>query len=249
MIEKIEAHSYQSVPAMNETNYDGWLIRTSPGPAKRANSVNFPKMRPSSLPLEKKIAHCEAIYAELSKPTIFRINPLASPDWLEKFLLSQHYQIADPTDVVTRHLNNSDKQDTGDDIYLTETLDENEFESVCRLTELSAAKKSSFKDTLDRISIHKQFAFAQKDGKLVSCGLATYANGLMGLFEFSTDKNYRRQGLAQQVVAKLINHGIDLEIETAYLQVEQENPGGIQFWKSQGFNTKAYSYRYLIKSL
>ena len=52
--------------------HDGWLLRLSPGKAKRARSVNA--HFGSTLPLPAKIEYCENLYRRHGLPTLFRIS-------------------------------------------------------------------------------------------------------------------------------------------------------------------------------
>ena len=70
---RIEEAGLNALQTQRQLFYDGWLLRISPGTAKRARSVN-PNFG-SSLPLPGKIAYCENIYAQHGLPTLFRMTP------------------------------------------------------------------------------------------------------------------------------------------------------------------------------
>lgn len=247
MIELIEAHSYLSTPADTQTLYDGWLIRLSANAAKRANSVNFPQATEPRLPLGAKIAHCEQLYFNQSKPCIFRITPLASPSGLEDTLIAKHYVLADPTDVLIRDLVTDPAAQPAHPVTVVAQPDPDQFDALCRLTEKSGDRIAAFRESLDLIQIQTLYAFAYDHGKIVATGLATVDGGLMGLFEFATDPAFRRSGFAGSITDALLDAGQALGATTAYLQVVQDNAAGTHFWHNQKFSQKLYEYRYLIK--
>ena len=70
---RIEESGLNVLQTQRQLFYDGWLLRLSPGVAKRGRSVN-PHFG-SSLPLDGKLAYCENVYAQHALPTLFRITP------------------------------------------------------------------------------------------------------------------------------------------------------------------------------
>ena len=247
MIELIEAHSYLSTPADTQTLYDGWLIRLSANSAKRANSVNFPEKSSPRLSVDAKIAHCERLYFDQSKPCIFRITPLAAPDWLQDYLIAKQYVLMDPTDVLIRDLTSNPPRPPAPHITLTNQPAADQLNALCRLTEKSDPKIAAFCESLDLIKIKTLYAFAYETGEIVSSGLATVDGNLMGLFEFATNAAHQRRGYAASITNALLHAGAAAGAKTAYLQVVQDNAAGALFWQNQHFNEKRYEYRYLIK--
>jgi len=81
---RVEEAGLNALQTQRQLFYDGWLLRVSPGKAKRARSVN-PHFE-SSLPLPEKIAYCERIYEERGLPALFRMTPFAQPRTLEAAL-------------------------------------------------------------------------------------------------------------------------------------------------------------------
>ena len=77
----IEEAGLNALQTQRQLFYDGWLLRVSPGKAKRARSVN-PHFG-SSLPLDGKIDRCERLYGASGLPTLFRVTPFAKPPGLD----------------------------------------------------------------------------------------------------------------------------------------------------------------------
>ena len=79
---RIEEAGLNAVQTRRQLFFDGWLLRRSPGKAKRARSVN-PQFG-SSLPLAAKIDRCEvsalALHRKFGFETIDRNHYRARPD-------------------------------------------------------------------------------------------------------------------------------------------------------------------------
>ena len=99
---RIEEAGLNALQTQLQLFYDGWLLRLSPGKAKRARSVNA--HFGSTLPVAAKIAHCEALYARHGLPALFRITPFVQPPDLEAALAARGYGTFEPTLVMARPL-------------------------------------------------------------------------------------------------------------------------------------------------
>ena len=63
---------------------DGWLVRFSPGKAKRARCVNA--VAQGRLSVQEKFALCQQVFDEARLPLIFRITPMSEPQKLDSWL-------------------------------------------------------------------------------------------------------------------------------------------------------------------
>src|SRR5437764_6445122 len=94
-LRRIEESSLNSLQTQRQLFYDGWLLRVSPGKAKRARSVN--PYFGSTLALDIKLDHCERVYAACELPTLFRMTPFSQPPGLERALDDRGYVVFQPT--------------------------------------------------------------------------------------------------------------------------------------------------------
>ena len=92
---RIEESALNVLQTQRQLFYDGWLLRVSPGKARRARSVNA--YFGSTLPLAQKIAYCERLYERRDLPVLFRITPFLQPHDLEDALLARGYVAFDTT--------------------------------------------------------------------------------------------------------------------------------------------------------
>jgi N-acetylglutamate synthase len=240
-ISEIEAHAHGAIPPRHTESYDGWQLRFAEGHTRRANSVNF--ISKGTLPLAEKISYCEAAYASRMQPCHFRMTPLAD-DNLDVVLSAYDYKLIDPTDVLIQSLTSNSTYPCNNSV-LVETLVTTEWrEAHGLLTGLQPEAKSVFGKLLKSSKLKLQFASIRKDNKMVACGLAASSATTMGLFEFATDPQYRRQGLGAAIVHRLIGDAANQGVATVYLQVVQSNTEGVKFWKEMGFTSRLYGYHY-----
>src|ERR1700746_2508187 len=99
---RVEEVGLNALQTPRQLFYDGWLLRVSPGKAKRARSVN-PHFG-STLPLPGKIAFCAAPYAQHALPPLFRITPFVQPPDLDEVLARAGYVAFDDTLVLATPL-------------------------------------------------------------------------------------------------------------------------------------------------
>ena len=74
---------------------DGWLVRFSPGKAKRARCVQA--VAAGRLSLDERLARCLAIYAEVGLQPFFRITPFSLPAGLDAQLAARGMERIDDT--------------------------------------------------------------------------------------------------------------------------------------------------------
>src|SRR6201991_4551875 len=66
---------------------DGWIVRTSPGKAKRARCINA--VAAGRLALDEKLRLCEAAYRAAGLPMVVRITPFSQPATLDAELAAR----------------------------------------------------------------------------------------------------------------------------------------------------------------
>src|ERR1700751_4645368 len=79
---------------------DGWLVRFSPGKAKRARCVNA--VAPGRMPGADKLALCRQLYTAAQLPLYIRITPFSQPSDLDRQLERLGMRREDDTRVMVR---------------------------------------------------------------------------------------------------------------------------------------------------
>ena len=240
-IRQIEEAGMNAWPAHQQVLYDGWLLRFADGYTKRANSVN--PIYKSTLNMDEKIAHCEAIYRQMGLPPVFRLTPLAQAE-LDSALAGHAYQQLHPTRVLTRNLINWDPPDSPDS-----TLRELPLEQWMGVfSEISGSlveKQPAHAQILRNIINPYLTAALEISGVWVACGLGVLERDWFGLFDIITHPGYRRQGLATQLIDGMLNWSRSQGAQKSYLQVMENNAPALALYTRLGY-VDMYGYWYRV---
>ncbi|MEE8617035.1 MAG: GNAT family N-acetyltransferase, partial [Roseateles sp.] len=79
-----------------QTDIDGWLIRLSPGKAKRSRCINA--LREGALPLDELLARCQRAYDAAGLPLAVRVTPWSQPADLDARLAAKGWGAFDAAD-------------------------------------------------------------------------------------------------------------------------------------------------------
>jgi GNAT superfamily N-acetyltransferase len=233
---RLEELTLNSSAPPGQLLYDGWLLRFSPGKAKRARSVNA--VYESRLPFARKVAHCEALYAERGLPAIFRLCE-HSEAGLDDFLAAGGYGLFDRTDVRIAAIDPS--RLAGPEVA-TPRLEE-WFDMVGDLRGSPVAHRAAHLARVAALPLATGPVAILEDGIPLAAGLAIVEDGHVGLFDVLTREGARRRGLGRSIVAALLRWGWARGARTGYLQVDAANAPAIAMYDAFGFS-RAYGYWY-----
>lgn len=234
---RLEELSLNSSAPPGQLIYDGWLLRFSPGKAKRARSINA--VYPSRLPVGEKIAHCERVYGEQGLPAIFRISEHTQPHSLDATLAARGYETFSPTEV---HAAPVDPALLGGPDVASPRLEE-WFDMVGDLRGSPVGHRSAHIARLAALPLAMRPVAVLEAGVPMATGLAIYEDAHVGLFDVVTREGARRRGFARTVVAALLRWGRERGARQAYLQVEEGNAPALALYGGFGF-APAYRYWY-----
>ena len=216
--------------------YDGWLLRLSPGKAKRARSVNA--VYASTLGLDRKIAYCEQLYLDTNLPMLFRITPFSQPSELEGMLDERGYTRLETTAVEAAELQTAPPNGGAKPMELGAWID-----AVAELRGSPLAHRDAHLARLERMPLTKCAVAVEEAGRVVATGLTVIEDGVAGLFDIVTREDARRRGFARRVVSTLLNIGHGMGARHAYLQVESGNAAARRLYHDFGF-LERYQYWY-----
>ena len=100
---------------------DGWLVRFSPGKAKRARCVQA--VADGRLPLHERLALCAAVLHDAGLPPIVRITPFSRPAGLDDALASRGFHRMDDTRVMMASLDSMPAEPLPDGVRLARSAD------------------------------------------------------------------------------------------------------------------------------
>jgi ribosomal protein S18 acetylase RimI-like enzyme len=238
---RIEEAGLNALQTQRQLFYDGWLLRVSPGKARRARSVNA--HFGSTLPLEAKIDFCEALYAARGLPTLFRITPFIQPANLESALEARGYVGFDPTHVQLAPLIRPPEVAGDTDLELAAPPAAEFVDSVGALRGSTAEQRAAHLERLSNTPLVNRAVLARIDGETVGCGQVALEHGLAGIYDMVTATAFRGRGVATEIVNDLLTWAWNHGASHAYLQVDANNAPALATYRKFGFAT-AYTYHY-----
>lgn len=223
--------------------YDGWLLRLSPGKARRARSINA--IADGRLGLQAKIDHCRALYARAGLPCLFRITPFSRPPGLDETLARRGFVAEDETRVMTLSLGGAlpPADHPLQEIGIVEFA-----RGAGELRSSSAQQVQAHAARLAASSpMLKTRRLARVEGgRTVAVGQSVQEAGLVGLYDIVTAEEARNRGLATALTVELLRRASEEGAALAYLQVSADNIAARHVYRKLGF-ADCYAYRYRIE--
>ncbi len=230
---------------------DGWLVRTSPGKAKRARCINA--VAEGRLPLDAKLRLAALPFAEAGLPLVVRITRFTRPVDLDACLAERGWTTLDDTRVMVRGQPPDAETDA-------------EFENVppppgTQWSRLDAASYAEAVGALRGSPPAQRLAHAQRlllspvryeghvlldgEGQVLACGQFAREAELVGLYDVFTREDQRGRGLAALLCRHLLALAAAQGAATAHLQVEASNHAARRVYQRLGF-ADAYAYHYRV---
>jgi GNAT superfamily N-acetyltransferase len=237
-----EAGLNASQPA-GQLLFDGWLLRFSPGKARRARSINA--IGTGRLALDEKLAVCRRWYDRFGLPLLVRLTPFSQPARLDEHLDAAGLVAVDETRVMTCDL---DRLGTSADVFRVRAVDARTFADVVgRLRGSSPGQVEAHQRRLLDSPLHgstvRLVALSNDDAPLAG-GQVVVEDELAGLYDIITAQPARGRGLGRELSRQLLRAAKALGATTAYLQVDAGNEPARRIYSELGFADRyAYWYR------
>jgi ribosomal protein S18 acetylase RimI-like enzyme len=219
---------------------DGWLVRFSPGKAKRARCVNA--VAAGRLPVAERLAACAQVFAQAQLPLIVRITPFTLPAGLDALLEQQGLRRFDDTRVMV--LADLPEATTLAPGVTIQAIGLEAFaQRVGGLRGSPLAQRQAHAQRLQNSPV-PFFAFELRaDGEPVACGQFAIEGDLVGLYDVFTAEAARGRGHAATLCRHLIERARQRGARHAYLQVEGDNHAARSVYSRLGF-ADGYAYHY-----
>lgn len=228
---------------------DGWLVRFSPGKAKRARCINA--VAPGVRPLADKLAASTALYREAGLPCLFRITPFSQPADLDAQLARRGYEIEDDTrvmlctalDAAIAHA--AAAPPPAVDIAWREIApaDYAAIVGAWRSTPADGVQAHVERLRTTPVPYRAWIGCCDATGELLAGGQTASEGGLVGLYDIFTAPAARGQGLATALCGALLSAARAEGAELAYLQVDAANGPARRIYQRLGF-ADGYAYHY-----
>ena len=261
MLQRIEDSSLNASAPPQQRWLDGWLVRYSPGVAKRARCINAVALGQRSP--QAKLAECEALFREAGLPLVVRITPFTQPVGLDAELARRGWPMFDDTRVMVlaelqgrspaqaAALAGSGAEagqmvQSGLPPGWTETHEGalDYARTVGALRGSSALEIESHAQRLQGSPVpYTGLVWRDDVGQVQACGQFAREAGLVGLYDIFTAPAARGRGLARALCARLLALAQDQGARTAYLQVDAANVPARKVYAHLGFQD-AYTYHY-----
>lgn len=248
LLSRVEDAGLNAAAPPQQRWLDGWLVRFSPGKAKRARCVNA--VAEGRLPLADKLALARQVYAEAGLPMVVRITPFTQPEELDTRLEALGLPRIDDTRVMLLPALDTLRPLPLPDGLVWEAADAAAFaHAVGALRGSPPGQRDAHAERM-RLSPVPVKGFVLRradDGAVLACGQFTREAELVGLYDVFTAETVRGQGLAGRLCSRLLAAARDAGARHAYLQVEGDNLAARRVYHRLGF-ADAYAYHYRVAS-
>jgi GNAT superfamily N-acetyltransferase len=238
---RIEEAALNALQTQRQLFFDGWLLRLSPGSAKRARSVNA--HFGSTLPVDAKIDCCEALYGGCGLPTLFRVTPFGHPADLDDVLARRGYRRFDATVVQSVALTAANGAARGSTAPIEAASIATFVDVVAALRASTRVERDAHFERLSNTPLATHAVVVRKDGHAVACGQVAVHAGLAGIYDMVTSAAHCGHGLATSIVAALMAWARAHGAGCAFLQVTDDNAAARAVYAKFGFAT-VYAYHY-----
>ena len=220
---------------------DGWLVRLSPGKAKRARCIQA--VAPGRLPVAEKLAICLPLYAAAGLRPYLRITPFSQPAGLDAQLELMGMAQLDDTRVMV--LPELDSMARVEGTAAIEDSDAAAF--VAWIAAMRGSGAQERQAHLDRVAHspvpHRAVVMRNAAGSIVAGGQSVIEGDVVGLYDVFTAESERGRGRAGAICRRLLQDARQGGARIGYLQVDAGNAAARRAYFALGF-VDAYAYHY-----
>jgi len=242
LLARIEEAGVNAAQPREQLLLDGWLLRFSPGKARRSRSVQA--IAVGALPLPEKLALCRRWYDRFRLPLLVRVTPFSQPASLDAQLADAGFVAYDETRVMACALPTA----SGDPDTALREVDAADFaEVVGRLRGSPQQQTAAHRNRLLGSPLNSatlRLVGYGTDGAPLVAGQVVVQDDLAGLYDIVTDPAQRGRGHGRALSRSLMAKAAALGASMAYLQVDAGNVPARRIYASLGFEDRyAYWYR------
>ena len=241
LLSRIEDAGLNASAPRQQRWIDGWLLRYSPGKAKRARSVN--PVADGRMPVNERLAACAVVLADVGLPLIVRITPFSRPVGLDALLAARGLRRIDETLVMVLPVIPSDiALDTASVTF--HRLSAAAFaDRIGEFRGSPPGQREAQRDRIAQAPVPFSGCEARVGDHAVACGQFAVEGELVGLYDVFTDPAVRGRGHATMLCRELLAQARATGARTAYLQVDHRNDAAIAVYRRLGF-VDGYRYHY-----
>ena len=245
MLSRIEDASLNASAPPQQRWLDGWLVRLSPGKAKRARCINA--LAPGRIPLPEKLGLCERAYRTAGLPMVLRITRFTQPPGLDDQLDALGFDRLDDTRVFVcanpTPSANGGLLPAGLHWRLLDAHELAEAVGALRGSPPGQRTAQAQRLALSPVPYQGLAICRDDDGGVLACGQFAIEAEIFGLYDVFTGEEARGQGLATLLCQHLLSLAGHAGGRIGYLQVDNDNHAAQRIYARLGF-VEAYRYHY-----
>ena len=224
---------------------DGWLLRLSPGKAKRARCIQA--VATGRLSIDAKLAVCLLHFTAAGLRPYVRITPFSQPPGLDGHLAGLGMDKVDDTRVmVLAPLDALRAEGPGlvGEGPIETTAAGTFADWIGRARGSSAGERAAHAERIGKPAVPHHAVLAQDErGEVVAAGLVVVEGDVAGLYDVFTAEAARGRGHAERVCRHLLGFAAARGATLGYLQVDAANEVARRLYRRLGF-ADGYSYHY-----
>ena len=224
-----------------EATVDGWLVRLSPGKAKRSRSAQA--LLAGVRPLDDKLGDLRSRASRAGLPALVRVTPMSQPLDLDGALAARGWRRFDESLVMARPLDAIDASPSASTTLPIRDVDGSAYAAWVGAQRGSSADEIAAHGTrlagspVPYLAVQMQVA----GEAIAGAQLAIDGDGRhAGLYDVFVDRAHRRAGHARALCDALLARAAGTGATVAYLQVDAGN-AAVALYRSLGF-IEVYRY-------
>jgi GNAT superfamily N-acetyltransferase len=220
---------------------DGWLLRFSPGKAKRARCIQ--PVADGRLPLAVRLALCQAVFQAAGLPMVARITPFSRPQGLDNALDALGWQRQDDTRVMVAPQCPAVAEPLPAGLTWQPLASDAYADVVGALRGSPVVQRQAHAQRLAMSPVPYQGWALSSGDQVLACGQSAAEADLVGLYDVFTHPQARGRGLSRLLCGRLLAQAHAAGARVAYLQVDADNHAARTVYQRLGF-ADAYAYHY-----
>jgi N-acetylglutamate synthase len=245
LIEQLAANAW---PAATVQIVDGWLLRHTPGVARRrSNSARPPPAAAKATAAQRAqvLDMAERFSVRHHQVAVVQVSPVELHGALDGELAARGYRRQAPTLVLTAPISRvfGLQATAAVAMRIAETLTPR-WLAAWAAVEGRADATATGKQVLARIGPQAGYLTATGDAEVLAVGMLVVERDWAGVFCMATRPQARRRGIATAVLRRGASWAADHGARQLYLQVEETNLAALRLYTQLGFQpSHHYHYR------
>ncbi len=245
LLSRIEDAGINASAPREQRWVDGWLVRLSPGKAKRARCIQA--VAPGRLGIDDKLALCLPLFDEAGLQPLVRITPFSQPQGLDRQLEARGMVQVDDTRVMA--LASLDdlargRIDLGAVVAIEPAAPATFAEWIGLARGSSPAERRAHAERIGRPAVPRHGVLARdRHGEIVAAGQVVIDGDVAGIYDVFTTEAARGRGHAERLCRQLLAWSAQRGARIGYLQVDAANEAARRIYRRLGF-ADAYTYYY-----